>query len=446
MEVKYFKDLNHNYMVVTCNYETNNQYQYKMLEHKVFPGFLPCKLRHLNGERFLYYEINSRQTMENIFNSRELTRDEITQFFCQLKSAVSKLEEYLLEPKCIVLSPKYIYMDISLENYYFMYLPYYSSDENQIDYSELADFLIDKLDTKDDELTDLLYSRYDQLAKGNFIIDDLIEMLGNSKTSADTNTSQNLSIIGNSFEDEISQQFQNIVEPGGEALFLEKLDEKERKETKKTGKWFLFLMGLGLWGVGILGFVMFFFSLSEIEFIACLSGTVVCALGSIVMLIIFILYRRKTNLIVQEELPQMERSQIPEASTVNYTKMQEHDVASVQNRTVNNIGQTVFMENTLNFTEYKLHGMGRKNKYHIDLTKLPLTVGKLAGSVDMVLNDDSVSRMHVRFEKMEDEVYMVDLNSTNGTYHNGIRLEPHNKILLEVGDEVRIGALRFHYC
>ena len=80
------------------------------------------------------------------------------------------------------------------------------------------------------------------------------------------------------------------------------------------------------------------------------------------------------------------------------------------------------------------------------MTKLPLTVGKLAGSVDMVLNDDSVSRMHVRFEKMEDEVYMVDLNSTNGTYHNGIRLEPHNKILLEVGDEVRIGALRFHYC
>jgi pSer/pThr/pTyr-binding forkhead associated (FHA) protein len=40
---------------------------------------------------------------------------------------------------------------------------------------------------------------------------------------------------------------------------------------------------------------------------------------------------------------------------------------------------------------------------------------------------------------------MTALNSTNGTYRNGIRVEPSETVSIEVGDEVRLGKLEFEY-
>ena len=73
------------------------------------------------------------------------------------------------------------------------------------------------------------------------------------------------------------------------------------------------------------------------------------------------------------------------------------------------------------------------------MDKLPLTVGKMAGCVDEVLDDMSVSRIHCRFMQNEEGgVSIVDLNSTNG-----LKITPQKEIGLEEGDEVRIGRICF---
>ena len=95
--------------------------------------------------------------------------------------------------------------------------------------------------------------------------------------------------------------------------------------------------------------------------------------------------------------------------------------------------------------ENKLYGVGKSNKNHIDLNRLPLTVGKLAGSVDMVIEDQSISRRHARFFREGNRVYMSDLNSTNGSFKNGVRLLPNASEVLEPGDEIRLGKLKFIY-
>ena len=74
-----------------------------------------------------------------------------------------------------------------------------------------------------------------------------------------------------------------------------------------------------------------------------------------------------------------------------------------------------------------------------------MTVGKLAGSVDMVINDQSISRRHVKFAREGNRVCMTDLNSTNGTFKNGLRLQPNASEILEPGDEIRLGKLKFIY-
>ena len=39
----------------------------------------------------------------------------------------------------------------------------------------------------------------------------------------------------------------------------------------------------------------------------------------------------------------------------------------------------------------------------------------------------------------------MDLNSTNGTFINGIGLEQNETMVLEAGDEVRLGSVILHY-
>lgn len=107
-------------------------------------------------------------------------------------------------------------------------------------------------------------------------------------------------------------------------------------------------------------------------------------------------------------------------------------------------GDTVYIPWTAN-SENKLYGVGKDNKFHIDLNRLPITVGKLAGSVDMVIDNQSISRVHARFTREGTRICMTDLNSTNGTFKNGLRLTPNTSEILEPGDEIRLGKLKFVY-
>lgn len=53
----------------------------------------------------------------------------------------------------------------------------------------------------------------------------------------------------------------------------------------------------------------------------------------------------------------------------------------------------------------------------------------------------TVSRLHVHFYFEKFKLYLIDLESTNGTYLNGTRVEPKTKIPISVGDEIRIGTI-----
>jgi hypothetical protein len=55
--------------------------------------------------------------------------------------------------------------------------------------------------------------------------------------------------------------------------------------------------------------------------------------------------------------------------------------------------------------------------------------------------DRGVSRAHAVLQLDGDHLYLSDLNSTNGTYVAGERLEPNTPTLVHKGDEVLLGRL-----
>lgn len=75
------------------------------------------------------------------------------------------------------------------------------------------------------------------------------------------------------------------------------------------------------------------------------------------------------------------------------------------------------------------------------LSKPETTIGRIAAN-DIVIPDPNVSRHHTQIENRDGDFYVVDLDSTNGTYLNGRRV---TRALLKNGAQIAIGneVLRF---
>lgn len=86
-----------------------------------------------------------------------------------------------------------------------------------------------------------------------------------------------------------------------------------------------------------------------------------------------------------------------------------------------------------------------KGELVILLEKFPFLIGKRREDVDYALGDYSASRVHARFVAETDGIYLEDLNSTNGTFKNGLRLQPYEKRKLEPEDTLRFGKSTFLY-
>ena len=91
---------------------------------------------------------------------------------------------------------------------------------------------------------------------------------------------------------------------------------------------------------------------------------------------------------------------------------------------------------------------GRGNAIHISLSpdrfagqRLGLSLGRHPELVDEVIDDDSVSRRHLRISFRGDQFYIEDLNSSNGTFLDRQRLSPFQPARLDHGATVALGGL-----
>lgn len=88
----------------------------------------------------------------------------------------------------------------------------------------------------------------------------------------------------------------------------------------------------------------------------------------------------------------------------------------------------------------EIYGLNLGRKY--DLLSEVVTVGRDPEN-SIVVESDSVSRRHCRIEKANEDWYIVDLGSTNGTYVNDILIQPRAR--LSSGQFIKIGDSIFKY-
>ena len=71
------------------------------------------------------------------------------------------------------------------------------------------------------------------------------------------------------------------------------------------------------------------------------------------------------------------------------------------------------------------------------------TAGKMQNAADAVIDLPTVSRVHAKIRKRDEEYYLTDLNSRNGTSVNGRMLKCDEEYCLQDQDEVDFAQARY---
>ncbi len=86
---------------------------------------------------------------------------------------------------------------------------------------------------------------------------------------------------------------------------------------------------------------------------------------------------------------------------------------------------------------------GKETSMETSVTTKPIIIGRGEGS-SLLLNDSSVSVNHAKVTMRKGKVYIKDLDSTNGIFINGKKIQTTRAKNISPGDEIKIGLKIFH--
>lgn len=173
MEIRYKRDLNSNYMILTTQTPEKEHYEIRMITENRICGLLPCVYQDHEGRREYYYEITGRQSMELLYERRKLTCKQLKGLLRELLKALESAKEYLLNPDHLILSPESVYLYTKTEKLHLCYYPGYEKEIRE-SFLDLAEYLLGKLDKEDAEGIAFGYELYQNALEPNF---SLLEIL-----------------------------------------------------------------------------------------------------------------------------------------------------------------------------------------------------------------------------------------------------------------------------
>lgn len=378
LQTEYVRNLHCNYERLLLNQKPEDKrYQYCILNRGGIKGLLPCSLRYIDGQAYLYYDISSKQNIAQIFERRCITRDWICDFMWSYRQIQQELDRFLLDDHNVIWHPEQIFADLDNRIFSFMYVPYCEYENS---FGKLVDFWVEHIDYEDETLVEFVYHVYDQLEKNGdiYLQGQIFEdaVLLERKEAKKPETIDNLGTAG--IEQELQQP------PTAEEQLVTTKEEKKK-----------------------------FFSIFEGK-------------------------KRKNKDIQENYRKEMQRAMngcaVAEEETYTYGKTINDDQET-------EYGRTVYIEERPDSDNMEHRIYSPEGKLLASLSKEIFCIGKKKEEVDLVLEDISVSRMHARIMKQGTEIYLEDLNSTNGTYKNGLRLEPYERRKLESEDEIKCGNI-----
>lgn len=386
---------------ISCDEMVLSGYEYQMCMYNRLRSILSFFHRNVNGEDYIYFEISGMQSLDIFLQTRKLKRAEVLMITRGMIRLCKEISEYALTLERVVLEPKYIMLDHTEENIWFLY--HFKRKGSVYEGIEmLLECCIEHLDYQDEDLMEQLYQVYERLLAQQENFSVLAEMEALEKKLAAA-----------ADEEKILQPDPHQEEALEETVYQTDIAKKEHKKLKK-GLIVLIaadMIGLVLWR-----------PVSILKLAFCISFGVV--FGG---LLLYMTKKEKREALLQKE--EKEKS----------TYMTEYTVLQDEYGGLSDGTKIISMEEMSGV----LYNLRNTEPQYIYIGETEKLIGTDAQRVQICIVQEGISRIHARVKKENGCCIIEDFNSTNGTWINGKVLEPRTAYVLREGDKVRFASLEY---
>ena len=434
MKATYCRDREHNYMVLEVPEKMQgNAYQVRMLLENEIPGLLRCKKQMVDGKAFLCYEITSRQPLSRVLEQHPAGYEEIQAVAQGIGRALEQISRFFLEEEGLILEPEFLYMDVETREISVCFLPFFGGDFQEA-FRELAEYLLKKLNHKDERAILSGYRLYMETSVEDYCVKDVVGKLyqdfGGEKESCEKPPSPEQTPPNAVRKEKIPPC---RTETGQERI---RRAGKRKKAAGMAAACFLCAAG----GAALVHFHIF--TLTQA------GGALFLAAG--VFFYAFVGQKEKTE--QRKEKKKRHRTKKQKDGWTGETKEEivcgqrkvleevqgspSEEICDFQEEPEEFYGQTMLLQKENKKGTPVLVSLRPDLQGSVTVSKEKFTVGKMKGQADLLLDLPVISRIHAQIEKRGEDYFLMDLNSTNGTFLNGKRLASNEYRQICGGDEI----------
>ena len=448
LETGYYRDSLKSYMTIRCPEKAEeSDYRFRMASANHIDGILPCSLRMIDDSIYLYYEITARQKLSHMYADKRMDASDLQRLLSELAAAGKELSRYLLDAADLILEADKVYYDFSENRYYFTFCPGLSEKASAGGNRGLYVFLAEKIDAGDREAASAAFQLDAMSEMPEFVFTEkILKQLFGDRMQIPEDASPGEESIPTEAETDWGSGFYSAGTMDDAYVTPPEMPERE-KEGAAGGEAVLkrpfsvkYLLPAGLLVLsGLLAGAGRFLDL-PVRTLRLFTAGAMAAGASALLLLVLALTERIKGFRAGKKEEAAEKAE-PEMSLL---PPGEFDLWQKEGGNETGPVQTVFVPGISEKEGLRLYGNGRARGCTIELDDLPHTVGTSADFADVLIDDRSVSRMHARIsEDRSGNPLITDLNSTNGTWINGIRLQPEESVPVGKGDVIRFGEAEF---
>ena len=441
-----------------------------MFAHNDIPAFVPARFKSLNLETYICYNMNGLIPISQSFEMNKLNFNRLEAFLRSIITIAKSMEEFLLPFDRLITDEAYIYESYDKKNEFYWI---YGSSEGNCRFTNLFECLLDRVDYKDDRAVKMIYSLY-QSAKDSEdiegvngrgsgfyrVVEKAGELLSAPYTSLDLRAKELIRLendrAGGNFYMGRSKGDNSQIGRGGKAChqderynfyrkqdFVEGYKEMSDRETieadtmarryREETKNKIAKIQREEKADNIKSKISLFNKKSSVE-----KSDKIPAVKSKLKKVWDYL-----NSDIGSKPESLVEREVLEEAEISYNVREVRPPKP-------NLRENVSEATTLLTGALVRNGIyclkpEDSNEDNILLTEFPFFIGKSEENTHYKIEDSTVSRFHARIDREEEELWLTDLNSTNGTFLNGIRLVPFGRMKVNKGDSIVISRKRYEF-
>ena len=454
MRAEYKRDMNHNYLILYGEDEINtDSYQVRMLVGNVIPSLLKCRIQGMDGRFLVYFDITSKQALSVLYEEKKMGVEDLRLIFGGFVKAMEDAAEYLMNPGQFIISPEYIYTDIEKQEIYFCMMPGYEKDIKE-QFQFLTEYILPKIDHQDQDAVILGYGVYKRAMEDSFHLEHIKEELYKTQGQQGTTTTKAEQMKTESEQRQESEDF-NPEEEGfweNEEINQEFVRDGEKSKRlslpQKTGVIVLAAILLcGIAAITLMGYLPYLET-------GTILGIIIVLVACVMLFVYVSKIKKKPGELRQGREEERDKPKgITGKVPTDQTDQSQNTIKSVVKSTNKPVvkssqlhadyGETVVLSAGAVSGPASLVSKEPGELATIYLNEDLTVIGKLETACDAVISLPTVSRIHAKIRKKEENYFLSDMNSRNGTSVNGRLLRPDEEYQLEPEDEVDFAQARY---